>query len=127
MNLKFALMQSVLAFVVIYCVTHFLFRYPNEIALIYGGFAALIMGALMGYLSRDVVEHVAGVSPKQAADAAIAVLGGTQTPEPNGAFTVQTGFNYFWIAITCSPAKGGVDLRGSANHIRYVKHKLAGG
>jgi hypothetical protein len=127
MNLKFALMQALLAFVVIYTVSHFLLGRPNEIALIHGGAAAAIMGLLMGYLSRDTTEHVSNVTPKQAADAAVAVLGGVQSHEPNGAIRVQTGFNYFWLAVTISPSKGGVDLRGSANHIRYVKNRLTGG
>ena len=127
MNLKFALMQALLAFVVIYIVSHFLLGRPNEVALTYAGVAAAIMGPLMGYLSRDVVEHVAGATPQQAADAAVAVLGGDQSHEPNGAIKVQTGFNYFWLEVTCTPVRGGADIRGSANHIRYVKAKLTGG
>lgn len=124
MNLKFALMQALMAFVVIFAITHFLLGRPVDVALIYACAAAAVMGPLMGYLSRDVTEHVPGKTPKQAADAAVAVLGGAQTPNLDGSITVETGFNFFWLELRAEPANDGVTLRGSANHIRYVKAKL---
>jgi hypothetical protein len=126
MNFKFAAMQALIAFVAIFCVALFVLGHPVDWAFLYGGFAALLMGPVMGFLMRDVTEHVPGATPKQAADAAIAMLGGTLTPQSNGAFVVQTGFNYFWLEISCAPVSGGVELRGPANHIKYVKRKLMG-
>lgn len=126
MNFRFALMQGLMAFVVIFAVTNLLLGRPVDTALIYASVAAVVMGLTMGYLSRDVTEHVTGATPKQAADAAVALLGGTQAQNPDGSITVQTGFNYFWLAVNVAPSKDGVTLRGSANHIRYVKAKLKG-
>jgi hypothetical protein len=119
-------MQALMAFVVIFAVTNIFLERPLDMALLYGGVAALIMGPLMGYLSRDVVDFVPGTTPLRAADAAVALLGGTQSPNADGSVTVQTGFNYFWLTVHVSPAKDGVTLKGSANHIRYVKAKLTG-
>lgn len=126
MNLKFALMQALLAFTVIFIVTHFLMGRSIDLALVYASVAGLVMGPTMGYLTRASIERVSGVTPKQAADAAVSVLGGTQTPNLDGSITVQMGFNYFWLALRAEPSKDGVILRGSANHIRYVRAKLTG-
>jgi hypothetical protein len=124
MNLKFALMQALMAFVVIFVVTHFLLGRSIDLGLTYASVAGLVMGPLMGYLSRSVTERVAGATPKQAADAAVAILGGMQTPNLDGSITVQTGFNHFWLELRAEPVKDGVILRGSGNHIRFVKAKL---
>lgn len=127
MNFSFALMQALMAFVAVFAITNVLLERPVDIALLYAGFAAIVMGLTMGYLSRAVTETVPGVTPKQAADAAVALLGGTQIQNPDGSITVQTGFNSFWLALQVLPAPGGVSLRGSTTHIRHVKFKLLGG
>jgi hypothetical protein len=124
MNIKMALVQALIAFVVIFIVAHFLMDRPADVASLYGAVAALTMGLMMGYLARDATEHVPGVTVKQAADAAAALLGGTPAPKLDGSIAVHTGFNYFWIDILVAPAKDGVTLRGSSNHIRAVKAKL---
>lgn len=127
MNLRFELMQGLMAFVAIFTVSNVLLGRSIEEALGYALAGGFVMALTMGYLSRDVTEHVANVSVPQAADAASSLLGGSQTPNPDGSITVQTGFNYFWLSVRIEPAKGGVTLRGSANHIRHVKYKLLGG
>lgn len=127
MNLRFELMQGLMAFVAIFTVTNVLLGRSIEEALVYALAGGFVMALAMGYLTREVTEHVPGATVQTAATAASSLFAGTQTVNPDGSIMVQTGFNYFWIAMRIEPAQDGVTLRGSSIHIRQIKYKLLGG